>query len=59
MEDKVKTKEKVVVAVLKTSIVGLQVGWALVGIGLVGFGLAMVSTQVGYAALRVSEKNVS
>lgn len=54
-----KTKEKVVVAVLKTSIVGLQVGWALVGIGLVGFGLAMVSTQVGYAALRVSEKNVS
>ena len=52
-------KDKVVVGVLKTSMIGLQVGWALAGLGLVGLGVVIISTQAGYAALYVSGKKVS
>jgi hypothetical protein len=59
MEDKVNTKDKVVVGILRTSVIGLQAGWILTGLGLVGVGLVIVSTQVGHAAMELSGKKVS
>lgn len=53
------TKDKVVVGILRTSVIGLQAGWILTGLGLVGVGLVIVSTQVGHAAMELSGKKVS
>lgn len=59
MEDKVTIKEKAVVATLKASVVGIRSGWILTGLGLVGIGMVLVSTQVGYVAVAASGKTVS
>lgn len=52
-------KDKLVVATLKASVVGIRSGWVLTGLGLVGLGMVLVSTQVGYIAVAASGKTVS